>query len=279
MEEMLLSYTRVNLSREIFALKNNPEVALSKVNDAEHPEAHLPRVNSIIAIFLESMYASFKSWRNEVRKNEFDVPIIMRDTEGAPIGACSLSYIRAVIDRETSIEGRIQALINHFESTAIAFFGEKRVPVSELSRDAIVLLDRYVDAPKFERYAVSGENERHLNAMIVAGFMTGISVLSKFALVSFQLLRDHKREPVTYEEFERCFMQSREFAIDMMRVPLALAERLDRKLGAAVASSQAQMELYDKAHFEIVKDKDGPVIGLRRGAVEKIFEPELLLSS
>jgi hypothetical protein len=39
------------------------------------------------------------------------------------------------------------------------------------------------------------------------------------------------------------------------------------------------MELYDKAHFEIVKDKDGPVIGLRRGAVEKIFEPELLLSS
>lgn len=270
MAEMLLSYSRVNLSQEIFSLKKNPEVALGKVIDAEHPEAHLPRVNSIIAIFLESMYPSFKSWRDQISKNEHDVPIIMRDERGAPIGACSLSYIRGVIGRETSIEGRIQALISRLESTAIAFFGEKRVLVSEQSRDAIVLLDGYVDAPKFERYAVAGMDEQHLNAIIVAGFMTGISVLSKFALVSFQLLREYKGEAITYEEFQRCFMQSQDFAIDMMRIPLALAEHLDRRLGAATAGSEVQMELYDRGYFAIVGGQQGHLVGLRRGVVAEI---------
>lgn len=274
-------YSPSNLSLAIHRIESSCPVSADEHHGLQRSSANeaLIEVNAIAGIFLEKMCHDLFAWIHSVRANANCVPLVKFHHSGA-LGAYTTHDLTKLIANDNTLEEKLIRVRDAMLLTAHRFTGPSgnygQRNLANFSLQELELIESFTQLPKFDSVAVAGDTHSYLNALVSAGMETGLSVMTKYTLVVFELLQQQYGRPPDEHVFKACFANSLDFAIDMMQRPLAIAQTLDLLLSRSQASSSVGIDFYEPNNFVLYQEEDtrAPAVGPRKGLIETL-EPQI----
>jgi hypothetical protein len=274
---LLSGYTHDYLPLEIARLEQASTTALTEEDTATDPSLNLCRVNAVISFFAERACGDLLKWVETIDIKTGYLPLI--DSHELRNDGTSLqpfSYrvgdVRAQVKEIRDPYQRIKKLSDLLLLTAKCFLGPSgnygTARMARFTQKELLAHERYDTLPKYNE----GKQVSNINSDMMGGLETGVSVMSKIAVVNFLLLRNHFDRAPSECEFKDCFLASQDFLIDMMTLPLQLATHLEHALKYSAATSLKALEFFDQARFAVEGSQNRLFVGLRKGVITELAD-------